>query len=108
MKQEVKSTIIVCDSCGKRYKDGNGMVCYLGDMDGSGIEMEALDSGWERIGNKHYCPDCHSIGENDNIVTADGKVFDSDTEQEIVGIKESPLRTFPRVNMFDVGASYRH
>ena len=26
---------------------------------------------------------------------------------EIVGVKESPLKTFPRVNAFEVGASYR-
>jgi len=44
MKQEVKSMIIVCDSCGKHYEDGNGMVCYLGDTDGSEMEQEALSS----------------------------------------------------------------
>ena len=38
MKQEEKSMIIVCDSCGKHYEDGNGMVSYLGDTDGSEIE----------------------------------------------------------------------
>lgn len=83
MKQEVKSMIIVCDSCGKHYEDGNGMVCYLGDTDGSGIEQEALNSEWESLGDKHYCPDCYSIDENDNIVTKDGKVWDANTENEI-------------------------
>lgn len=27
---------------------------------------------------------------------------------EIVGVAESPLKTFPRINEFEVGASYRH
>ena len=27
---------------------------------------------------------------------------------EIVGVAESPSKTFPRVNEFEVGASYRH
>lgn len=27
---------------------------------------------------------------------------------EIVGVAESPSKTFPRVNDFEVGASYRH
>lgn len=75
--------IIVCDSCGKHYEDGNGMVCYLGDTDGSGIEQEALNSEWESLGDKHYCPDCYFIDENDNIVTKDGKVWDANTEKEI-------------------------
>jgi hypothetical protein len=26
---------------------------------------------------------------------------------EIVGVAESPLKTFPRINEFEVGASYR-
>ncbi len=83
MKQEVKSMIIVCDGCGKHYEDGNGMVCYLGDMDGSLIEQDALSSEWESFGDKHYCPDCYSIDEKDNIVTKDGKTWDADTEKEI-------------------------
>ena len=27
---------------------------------------------------------------------------------EYIGVKESPLKTFPRVNEFETGASYRH
>lgn len=108
MKQEVKSMIIVCDSCGKHYEDGNGMVCYLGDTDGSEMEQEALSSDWLYLGGKHYCPDCYELDDEDHYHTKDGKVWDADTEQEIVGIKQPPLETFPRVNEFENGASYRH
>jgi len=83
MKQEVKSTIIVCDSCGKHYEDGNGMVCYLGDTDGSEIEQEALSSDWLYLGGKHYCPDCYELDNEDHYHTKDGKVWDADTEEEI-------------------------
>ena len=27
---------------------------------------------------------------------------------EVVGVKESPLKTFPHVNQFEIGANYRH
>ena len=29
------------------------------------------------------------------------------TEEEIIGVAESPLKTFPRVNEFEAGSSYR-
>jgi hypothetical protein len=29
-------------------------------------------------------------------------------KEELVGVAESPLKTFPRVNEFDCGSSYRH
>lgn len=32
----------------------------------------------------------------------------TDYSKEHVGVKESPLKTFPRVNEFEQGASYRH
>ena len=76
--------IIVCDSCGKHYEDANGMVCYLGDIDGIMIEQEAIDSEWASLGDKHYCPDCYEIDNEDNYHTKDGKVWDADTEKEIM------------------------
>ncbi len=31
-----------------------------------------------------------------------------DNREEFVGVAESPLKTFPRVNEFECGGSYRH
>lgn len=89
MKKEVKSMIIVCDGCGKHYEDGNGMVCYLGDTDGSEMENEALSSDWISFGDKHYCPECYELDDEDHYHTKDGRVWDADTEEEI---KQSKLR----------------
>ena len=37
------------------------------------------------------------------------KFSDDDLEkEEFVGVAESPLKTFPRVNDFECGSSYRH
>ena len=83
MKKEVKSMIIVCDSCGNHYEDGDGVVCYLGDTDGSEIEQEALSSEWLYLAGKHYCPNCYELDDKDHYHTKDGKVWDADTEKEI-------------------------
>lgn len=108
MKQEVKSIMIICDSCGEHYHDGNDHCCYIDDPNGEQIEQEALEDCWIRLGDKHYCPECFTIDDEDNIRTKDGRVWLHDTEQEIAGVKQSPLETFPRVNEFELGSSYRH
>lgn len=84
MFQEVKSKIVVCDCCGEKYEDGNGLCCYLGDDDGSMIEQEALESDWIEVCGKHYCPNCWEVKEDDYYHTKDGKVWDIDEEKEIV------------------------
>lgn len=83
MKKKVESIMIVCDSCGEHYHDGNDMCCYINDTDGSDIEQEALGSCWIRVGDKHYCDECYSIDEDDNIVTKDGHKYDPETLAEI-------------------------
>ena len=83
MKQAETSMIIVCDSCGEHYVDGNGLCSYLGDIDGSMIEQEALSADWLSFGGKHYCPKCYELDDEDHYHTKDGKIWDADTEEEI-------------------------
>ena len=83
MKQEVKSYIIVCDCCGEHFHDGNDHCCYIDDTDGSIIESEAESSEWLTIGDKHYCPNCYSINDDDNYVTKDGHIYDGENYEEI-------------------------
>lgn len=40
-------------------------------------------SHWQHLGDKDYCPDCWHYDDNDNIVTADGHIWDEDTQQLI-------------------------
>lgn len=87
MKKEEKSFSIVCDCCGEKFHDGNDFCSYCNDTDGSMIESEAESNGWLTIGDKHYCPDCYSHDDNDNIATNDGHVFDGDTLQELQGTR---------------------
>lgn len=83
MKQEVKSMIIVCDGCGEHFHDGNDFCSYVDDENGEYIEQSALSSEWMKFGDKHYCPDCYELDDEDHYHTKDGKVWDADTEEEI-------------------------
>lgn len=83
MKVKVESYKIVCDCCGETFHDGNDFVCFSDDPDGGLIRDEALTANWREIDGKHYCPDCYSIDDDDNIVTKDGHKFDYDTHEEI-------------------------
>lgn len=83
MIKQVTSAVIICDCCGKRFHDGNDFCCYIGDENGNEIEQIALDSEWRKFGDKHYCPDCYSVDDEDHYHTKDGKVWDADTGKEI-------------------------
>lgn len=39
---------------------------------------------WLELGGKDYCQDCWHYDDDNHIVTADGKVWDEDTEEEII------------------------
>lgn len=83
MKVKVESFKIVCDCCGDTFHNGNDFVCFVDDFDGSMIRIEAESSGWISIDDKHYCPDCFTIDDENRIVTKNGHKFDYDTREEI-------------------------
>lgn len=83
MKKEVTSIMIICDGCGEHFIDGDNHVSYNNDPDGSLIESEAESSHWLTFGDRHYCPDCYSLDENDVYHTKDGKRWDANTGEEI-------------------------
>ena len=76
---------LVCDCCGEIYETFHGWTCIVGDDGGKEIEGEALcdDYPWLRIGDKHYCPKCYEVDDNDIATTKDGKMFDMEIEEEI-------------------------
>lgn len=55
----IPSTKLKCDKCGKYFDDSEGGMCIPYDIDGLEIEECALDEGWVKDGDKHYCPDCY-------------------------------------------------
>lgn len=59
---------------------------------------------YKRIGSKHACESLL-----DFVISLQQEQPEVDLEkEEFVGVAESPLKTFPRVNDFECGGSYRH
>ena len=65
MVKEFATYTIICDNCGKDVCDGDD---YSGYGDLGSIEDIAMDCGWTEQDGKHYCDDCWSYDDNDNIV----------------------------------------
>ena len=59
MIKEVTYYDIICDRCGKSLID-ESETCY---PDKDSAEMFAEESGWQEIGDKHYCPDCYELSD---------------------------------------------
>lgn len=83
MKVQDIAMRLVCDGCEEPFESADGFACYCGDKDGSMIEQEALDSEWIILGERHYCPNCYTIDENDIVHTKDGRIWNRETEKEI-------------------------
>ena len=69
---------VKCDCCSKladeeSYQNEEGI-----------IRGEIMpEENWKTLGGKDYCPDCWYYDDDDNIVTADGYVWDGDTYELI-------------------------
>lgn len=73
---------IQCDGCKALANE------ELWSVDEEGAKQDADESGWYTLGGKHYCPNCVKIDDDDNIITADGKVWNRDTYELIRCLKE--------------------
>jgi hypothetical protein len=58
---EVKVYSIICDSCKKDALEDSGY-CGFNDTDAICID------DWATEGDQHYCPDCHSFDDEDNLL----------------------------------------
>lgn len=65
MIKEVKMFTVVCDNCGKDSNDGTEYSCWT---DADQAEEMAISSEWIKEADKHYCPDCFSYDEDDNLI----------------------------------------
>ena len=71
MIKEVTYYDIICDRCGKSLID-ESKTCY---PDKDSALMVAKQSEWQKIGSKHYCPDCYELDEvTDEYVPKKGGV----------------------------------
>lgn len=55
---------IKCDCCGQLYDDE----CWVDVEDAHTLLNEALGNYWIKHNGKHYCPDCYSYDDEDNLV----------------------------------------
>lgn len=83
MKKKVETIIIVCDSCGEHFVNGDGFTCYTDDPDGGNMLSEATSSGWLDIDGRQYCPDCWHYDDDDSIVCGDGRKWTDYDHKEI-------------------------
>ena len=67
---------IKCDCCGEIMSEDWW-------NDSCDAQTIADDSNYLTCGDKHYCPDCYSVDDNDNYVTKDGHIYNGDTRELI-------------------------
>lgn len=69
---------VKCDCCGKLADE------EMWQNEEGVIRGEIMsEENWKTLGGKDYCPDCWHYNDDDNIVTADGHVWNADTEELI-------------------------
>ena len=68
---------IECDVCGCLYSKESW------EASPEYFSGEPENDEWLKLGGKDYCPDCWEFDEDDNIITSDGKRWNSKTYEEI-------------------------
>ena len=56
---------VICDNCGKDVCEGED---YSAWNDQDYVESIAAECGWKIEDDKHYCDECHSYDDEDNLV----------------------------------------
>ena len=66
MYNKVECICITCDNCKETFMDDHtGFSIYV---DENGAHDAADNDGWYSEDGKHYCPDCHTIDDEDNLI----------------------------------------
>ena len=61
---KVEMYTVECDNCKKTSGEDSEYSCW--NDDAYALE-NAMDNDWIEHEEKHYCPDCYKIDDNDNI-----------------------------------------
>lgn len=56
---------VVCDNCGKDSNEDSEYSCY---SDKDHAEENAIESDWIQEEDKHYCDECFSYDDDDNLI----------------------------------------
>jgi len=65
MIEKIDCVTLSCDNCKKVYENYNGFTVFL---DTNTAMEEAQDDDWYRDEDKHYCPDCYTLDDDDNLI----------------------------------------
>ena len=65
MIKEVKMFTVICDNCGKDCFENQEYSCWGDELYAEDIAIEA---GYLKEDDEHYCQDCFSYDENDKLV----------------------------------------
>lgn len=65
MIKELKMYTVICDNCGKDCNEGEEYSCW---NDIGYAEEVAMNADWIEEDDKHYCHDCYSYDDNDNLI----------------------------------------
>jgi hypothetical protein len=91
MIEKVDMYSVVCNNCNEAYYDEhNGFIAW---SDESLANENAMNAEWYKENDKHYCPKCFSIDDDDNLIitklSARGNVLvdQSDKDDRIVDSK---------------------
>jgi hypothetical protein len=57
---------VQCDNCKKKCGNDDGDYEFWNEESYS--EDCAIEAGWHKEGYEHYCPDCHSFNDEDELV----------------------------------------
>ena len=62
---EVKMYTVECDHCGKDSNDNSEWSCWNDEVTADDV---AMNMDWFSDDDKHYCTDCYSYGDNDELI----------------------------------------
>lgn len=65
MLKEVKMYTVLCDNCGK---DVNKDAEYSAWNEKTFAEDIAMEADWIKENDNHYCPDCFTYDDDDNLL----------------------------------------
>ncbi len=65
MIKEVIMYTVVCDNCGKDHNKNEEIAAW---NDKNYAQECAMNSNWLKEEDKHYCTDCYSYGDNDELI----------------------------------------
>jgi len=66
MYNKVECIVITCDNCKETYTEEHSGFSFFADEDNA--NDNAQDDQWYSDEGKHYCPECHTINDHDELV----------------------------------------